>query len=87
MDTKYNIVDEPGLSGFVDRITTMQKDLDYLTQFVMNVTTLFRGKTPAILINPGTDEVAGLCKICWRACVEVSNKLGDFSDGNDDYTP
>lgn len=83
MDTKYNIVCEPGLSDFVDKITTMQMDLDYLTQFVMNVTTLFRGKTPAILINPGTGEVAGLCNICWKACVEVSKKLEEFSDGTE----
>lgn len=83
METKYNIVDEPGLSDFVDKITTMQKDLDYLMQFVVNIPKLFRGKTPAILINCGTDKVKGLCDICWKACVEVSKKLEDFSDGTE----
>ena len=83
METKYNIVNEPGLSDFVDKITTMQKDLDYLMQFVVNIPKLLCGDTPAILINPGTDEVAGLSRICWKACVEVSKKLGELSDGKE----
>ena len=83
METKYNIVNEPGLSDFVDKITTMQKDLDYLTQFVVNIPALFRGKTPSILINSGTDKVASLCGICWRECVKAYQKIEDFSDGTE----
>lgn len=83
MDTKYNIVNEQGLSGFVDKITTMQKDLDYLIQFVVNVPALFRGKKPTILVHAGTREVEDLCGVCWRECVNAYQKIGDFSNGKE----
>ena len=57
----------------VDTIREMQRDLDYLKQFVVNVPILLMGRHPAILIN-ASPIVEALCQKCWDECTKCYEK-------------
>lgn len=62
----------------VELVASMQKDLCYLKQFVVNVTAMLRdrdGKEPAILVtSQASDETAMLTRCCWDELMKFIRK-------------
>lgn len=61
-------------------VVDMQRDLDYLTQFVVNVPILLMGRKPAILSNC-SDDVEALCNKCWDECLKAAEKIYGKTEG------
>lgn len=63
-------------------IAEMQCDLDYMTQFIVNVSSLFMGKKPAMLVNC-SQVTEAICKKCWSDCVRVYERLQQLEKQNE----